>query len=65
VRYYDWLKDKNGTTCLAGRIDEILARAEENREVQTKSLGELVSILSAENGNCDIVVIEPPPPKQP
>lgn len=65
VRYYDWLKDKNGTTCWAGRIDDVLARAEENRDTQTKSLKELVGILSSENGNCDIVVIEPPPPKQP
>jgi hypothetical protein len=65
IRYYDWIKDKDGTTFWAGRIDGALAEAEEKNEIEMKSLDELVSILSPQNGNCDIVKIEPPPPNQP
>jgi hypothetical protein len=64
IRYYDWVKDKNGTTFWAGRIDEVLAEAEKNNDMKTKSFDEVVVILSVENGNCDPTVIVPPP-KQP
>ncbi len=61
IRYYDWLKDKNGTTFWAGEISGALADAEADRSIESKNLDEMLKLFSPQNGNCDIVVVEPPP----
>lgn len=63
--YYEWVKDKDNENkkFTAGRVNgnlkDILDAAEKNGE--TVNIFDEKVILSPENGNCDPVVIDPPP----
>jgi hypothetical protein len=59
--YYHWLKDPLGTRFWAGKITGALAEAEERKSLDNMSLSDIRQLLSSDNGNCDPVVVEPPP----